>query len=74
MFKIRKATTADIPAITEIYNEAILTTTATFDTQPRTMQEQTEWLAGHDANHPVLVTTQDNKVIAWASLSEWSSR
>ena len=33
--EIRKAVYADVPAITGIYNEAILTTTATFDTEPK---------------------------------------
>ena len=74
MVKIRKATTADIPAITEIYNEAVLTTTATFDTQPKSLEEQNAWFEEHDQKHPVLVAEQDHLVTAWASLSEWSSR
>ena len=39
---IRRATLADVPAITEIYNEAILTTTATFDLEPKTVAERTQ--------------------------------
>jgi hypothetical protein len=34
---VRKATVADVAAITEIYNEAILNTTATFDTQRKNL-------------------------------------
>jgi len=34
---IRRAEPADVPVITDIYNEAILTTTATFDTEPKSM-------------------------------------
>ena len=37
--KIRPAVLKDLDKITEIYNEAILETVATFDTQPKTMQE-----------------------------------
>ena len=74
MLTIRKATAADIPAITEIYNEAILTTTANFDTQPKTSAEQTIWFEEHDRKHPVLVAEYNRKVAGWASLSEWSSR
>jgi phosphinothricin acetyltransferase len=74
MLTIRKATVADLPAITEIYNEAILTTNATFDTQTKTMAEQETWFTGHDGKHPIIVAEQDRKVVAWASLSEWSSR
>ena len=41
--EIRKAVYADVPAITGIYNEAILTTTATFDTEPKTTTSQRKW-------------------------------
>jgi L-amino acid N-acyltransferase YncA len=34
---IRRAVIADVAAITEIYNEAIRTTTATFDTEPKSL-------------------------------------
>ena len=74
MLKTRKATITDIPAITEIYNEAILTTNATFDNEPKTPEEQEVWFKEHDEKHPILVAEQDRVVIAWASLSEWSSR
>jgi L-amino acid N-acyltransferase YncA len=33
--EIRKAELSDLDVITEIYNEAVLTTTATFDTEPK---------------------------------------
>jgi hypothetical protein len=36
MLEIRRATMADIPEITEIYNDAILKTVATFDTETKT--------------------------------------
>ncbi len=36
----RNAGFSDIEAITEIYNEAILTTTATFDTIPKSVSER----------------------------------
>jgi len=71
---IRQATRDDLKAITEIYNEAIEKTTATFDTEPKTVEEQEVWFVGHDARHPVLVTTEDGLVVAWASLGQWSDR
>ena len=39
---IRNARLADVAAITEIYNEAILTTTATFDTTPKSVSDRLE--------------------------------
>jgi phosphinothricin acetyltransferase len=74
MVIIRPATMNDLRAITEIYNEAILTTDATFDSEPKTLAEQELWFAAHNAKHPILVAEQDRVVVGWASLSEWSSR
>jgi L-amino acid N-acyltransferase len=71
---IRRAELADAPAIADIYNEAILTTTATFDTEPKSVEERTAWLQAHDDRHPVLVAVVDGKVVGWASLTSWSDR
>jgi phosphinothricin acetyltransferase len=71
---IRKAEVADLAAITEIYNEAILTTTATFDTQPKSTADQLKWFQSHDERHPILVAVIDGKIEGWASLSKWSDR
>jgi L-amino acid N-acyltransferase len=72
--QIRRALPTDIEAITTIYNEAILTTTATFDTEPKTTAERMEWLKAHDERHPILVATVGETVVGWASLSRWSDR
>lgn len=40
---VRRATTDDLAAITDIYNEAILNTVATFDTKIKTAKEQKTW-------------------------------
>jgi len=74
MLNIRQATSADLGQITEIYNDAIEKTSATFDTEPKTLEEQEKWFANHDARHPVLIAEQDGVIIAWASLSRWSDR
>lgn len=71
---IRRGVCDDLPAITDIYNEAILTTTATFDTEPKTLEERLQWFQAHDERHPVLVAVLDGKVVGWASLSRWSDR
>jgi len=71
---IRHAEPRDIEAITEIYNEAILTTTATFDNEPKTVAERTQWLQSHDDRHPILVAVVDGEVVGWSSLTKWSDR
>ena len=74
MLTIREATLPDLGAITEIYNEAILKTVATFDTQTKTVEEQKSWFAEHGSKYPMLVAEQDGYVVGWASLSMWSDR
>ena len=74
MIHIRPATDSDQPPIMEIYNDAVVNTTATFDTELRTFEKQMEWFRKHGKNHPVLVAENNNQVIGWASLSPWSDR
>lgn len=74
MIQIRAAELNDVPSITEIYNEAVLNTTATFDTEIKTLDNRIEWFNQHGAQHPVLVAIVKGEVAAWASLSRWSDR
>ena len=74
MIIIKKATLDDLAAITEIYNQAILRTTATFDTEPKSLDEQKVWFESHGPKYPVLVAEEDGVVTGWASLSKWSDR
>ena len=71
---IRPAILQDLGDITEIYNRAILNTTATFDTTPKTLKEQKAWFSCHGPRHPVLVAREDDLIVGWAALSEWSDR
>jgi len=74
MLVIRPAVHTDIPAITGIYNEAIIKTNASFDVEPKSEAEQLEWFEAHGAKNPVLVAELDGQVTGWASLSSWSDR
>jgi L-amino acid N-acyltransferase YncA len=74
MLIIRPASENDLVAITEIYNEAILNTTATFDTESKTPEEQAAWFAKHGDKYPLLVAELEGRVIGWASLSQYSDR
>ena len=71
---IRLAAPSDAAAIAEIYNEAITTTTATFDLEPKSLEERKEWLRAHTGRFPVLVGEIDGAVVGFASLSPWSDR
>jgi L-amino acid N-acyltransferase YncA len=71
---IRPARADDLGAITEIYNEAVLTSVATFDTEPKSLDDRRAWFAAHGPCHPVLVAEREGAVLGWASLSRWSER
>ncbi len=74
MLSIRPANESDVSRIMEIYNEAILNTNATFDTEIKSLEDRMEWFRGHDEKHPVLVAERDGRVIGYASLTKWSDR
>lgn len=71
---IRLATLNDIPAITDIYNEAVIHTCNTFDTIPKTIAERTQWYNHHMPDYPILVVEDSGEVIGFASVSPWSDR
>lgn len=65
-------------AISEIYNEAVLNTVATFDTEPKTLEDRREWFKKYTGPHSIYVaeveTPKGLKVAGWASLSPFSDR
>ena len=69
MLNIRPAEVSDLDAITEVYNEAIQTTTATFDTEPKTKSEQLRWFESHGPKHPIIVAELDG-IVGWACLTK----
>lgn len=71
---VRNATTADVPAITLIYNQGIVDRIATLETLERTEDERLAWLTGRGERHPVLVADQDGRVHGWASINNFNPR
>ena len=74
MLIIRQAKIEDIRSITDIYNEAIDKTVATFDTTSKTLEEQENWFKNHGKKNPILVAENEENILGWASLSKWSDR
>ncbi|OCL26389.1 GCN5 family acetyltransferase [Orenia metallireducens] len=67
--KIRRAEIKDLGRITEIYNDAILNTTATFDIEIKTVDSRREWFDCHNEKLPIYVAEKD-EVMGWVSLSK----
>jgi len=74
--KIRPATHDDLPGILEIYNEAVLHTTATYDYEPRTLEHRLEWFDDHQKNDLPVFAAVDMaaRVVGWSSLSQFHNR
>jgi phosphinothricin acetyltransferase len=72
---IRPAELDDVPTIVAIYNEAVLTTTATADEQPQALAHRQAWFRDHQRGGlPVLVAEIDGAVVGWGSLSRFHAR
>ncbi len=68
--QIRKAGLKDIVGITAIYNYSIINTVATFDLEPKSIEDRMNWFAEHNDKYPVYVAEKDGKVIGWAALTK----
>jgi len=73
-FQLRPALESDITAITAIYNEAVLHSTATFDITEQPLASRLEWFRKHSEHFPVFVAETHDQVVAYASLSHWSDK
>lgn len=70
--EVRIAEQADVPAITAIYNQAIVARFQTADMTAVDEANRTAWLAAHAADrYPVFVAVVDNGVRGYCSLSAY---
>lgn len=72
--RTRLATPADAAAIATIYNEGIADRIATFETEPRTLEQLTTQLIDKGDRYPTVVVERDGRVVAWASAGAYRSR
>lgn len=68
---IRFSREEDIPYFTEIYNEAVLHSTVTFDVEPKTIEDRMKWFYEHDKNHPLLTYELNGEPVGYAGLSTY---
>jgi len=73
-FRIRPAEASDLTAINAIYNHYVRHSTCTYQTEPTTEAQRTEWFAQHGPAHPVIVVEEAGLVIGWGSLSQFHPR
>jgi L-amino acid N-acyltransferase len=71
----RDATEQDVPALLDIYNEVIATSTAVFMDQPTMLEERLAWWRGRvTTGFPVLVSQDESGVMGFASFGDFRPR
>ncbi|WP_179194794.1 GNAT family N-acetyltransferase [Bacillus sp. EAC] len=68
------ATQEDVKEIVTIYNDAILNTTATFDTKTKTLDEMLQWFDKHSDLYPVIVSKENGVVTGYCSLTQFKEK
>jgi phosphinothricin acetyltransferase len=73
---IRPATTDDSQPILDIYNHAVLTSTATAEYYAHTLDMRHEWYDVHQEDGPPILVaeTEQGQVVGWSSLSKFHTR
>lgn len=73
---IRPATHADLLGILEIYNDAVLKTTASYDYEPRTLEQRTQWFEERQRDgYPIFVAVDAaGTVVGWSALNPYHAR
>ncbi len=73
---IRPATRADCPGVLAIYNDAVLTTTATYDYEPRTLEQREGWFDDHarDGYAVFVAEGEGGRIVGWSALNPYHAR
>lgn len=65
---VRQGTEKDLADILEIYNDAIMNTTAIYDYTPHTIEDRIKWYEKRrEDGYPLLVFEENNKVVGFAT-------
>ena len=73
--RIRLATSADVPAINDIYNYYVPRSTCTYQLEPEPLEGREKWFQDHPPDkYPVTVAEICGEVVGWGSLSKFRDR
>lgn len=75
-FLVRPAVRDDVPAILEIYTDAVLNTTASAEYDPPSLESRYEWFDQHGREgYAIFVAVNDaGEVVGWSSLNQHKER
>ena len=70
--RIRMAEDTDLPAVTDIYNEVLRTSTAIYRDEETTLEERMQWWHNQrEKGHPLLIAEEDDQVLGFASYGDF---
>jgi phosphinothricin acetyltransferase len=72
--QIRVAEERDLQAILDIYNEQVLNSTATFDTEPRSLEAQREWVKQFAPPYVLLMAEREGEIVGWGCLHPFGAK
>ena len=69
MINIREAIAEDLPAILDIYNDAILNTTAVYNYKPHTLEMRQQWFeTKQQQGFPVFVAEEGSEIVGFSTI------
>jgi phosphinothricin acetyltransferase len=75
LMQIRRADEADLEGINEIYNHYVLTSHATFDVEPMSLDARRQWFREHDDHkYGVFVAEASGRIAGFASSRSYRPR
>ncbi|WP_026692208.1 GNAT family N-acetyltransferase [Peribacillus kribbensis] len=71
---IRTGLEKDLPALLDIYNDAILNTTATFDLVEQDIEERKKWFSKYGEEFPLIVADVEGEAAGYCCLSPFRDK
>lgn len=73
ILSIRAARIDDLPQLTAIYNHYVVESPATFDLEPKTVEQRFEWFSQfkETGRHRLLVAEESGSVLGYAGTMRW---
>ncbi len=70
---IRAARIDDLPRLTEIYNHYVVHSPATFDVEPKTLEQRREWFGqfAETGRYRLVVAEEEGVVLGYAGTTRW---